>query len=168
MQVQELTAKIQLGVLDGGANQTMEQLSIFQNKEMAQFRNIEFNAQSSAESESKVMKHMQKTIDSLNNKLSKLKTEMMKQKDENTSLKASNENQIYINEKLNNALAKLMGEKKKKKEKKIKDDVGQESKIEEESNNSEGQMTSRQFVTTFEPLDDEQEFQGTTGGSQLN
>ena len=46
---------------------------------------------------------------------------MQKMKNENASLKASNDNHIYINEKLNKALQKTMQqlEKKKKKEAKL-------------------------------------------------
>jgi hypothetical protein len=36
-----LTEKIRIGALDGGANQTLEQMSIFQNKELAHYRNVQ-------------------------------------------------------------------------------------------------------------------------------
>ena len=48
------------------------------------------------------------TVENLNIKLTKLKTELRKLKDENISVKASNDNHIYINDKLNKALLKLM------------------------------------------------------------
>ena len=71
---------------------------------------------------------------------------MEKSKEDCLRLRASNENQIYINEKLNKALAKLMGEKKNKKD----------SKTKKEQVTEEGPLTSRK------------ECQGTTGGSQVS
>ena len=48
---------------------------------------------------------------------------MQKQKQENASLKASNDNHIYINEKLNKALQKTMQQLEKKKKKEAKKDI---------------------------------------------
>jgi hypothetical protein len=48
------------------------------------------------------------SVENLNEKLTKLKIELQKQKDEVFSLKASNDNHIFINEKLNHALKKYM------------------------------------------------------------
>jgi hypothetical protein len=47
-----------------------------------------------------------------------LKTELKKVKEENLKLKASNDNHIFINEKLNNALQKFIANDSKKKKKK--------------------------------------------------
>lgn len=151
MQVEELQAKLQVGLLDATANQTLEQLSIFQNKEMAQFRgaNVFAENQDKRLSDNLQIKQMQKTIDSLNTKLSKLKNELLSLKEVNTRLKVSNENQIYINEKLNKALTKLMNDKKSQKgDKKAKEMlvVG-----------GEAPLTAREAT--------KDEFLGTTGGS---
>lgn len=87
MQLEELTEKLRQGQTD----QTMfgEQLSIFQNKDMAQYRNV--NAPSSSSSQNQLRK-CELTIENLNQKLSKLKVELQKLKEENLSLKTSNEN----------------------------------------------------------------------------
>ena len=44
------------------------------------------------------------SVENLNQKLTKLKENLGRLKNENASLKASNDNHIYINEKLNKAL----------------------------------------------------------------
>ena len=85
-----MSERLRQGACD---NTMVEQLSIFQNKDTAAFRNV--NSQATDQ-----------TIQNLNSKLSKLKDEMRKLREENTSLKASNDNHIYINEKLNRALQK--------------------------------------------------------------
>lgn len=51
----------------------------------------------------------------MNLKLSKLKEELKNLKDENVTLRASNDNHVYINEKLNKALQKQIEGKNKKK-----------------------------------------------------
>ena len=106
-----------MGAGDGLANQTLEQLSIFQNKEMAHFRNVNVPEQIPHDIQSvqdrRLIKQLELTAENLNNKLSKLKAEMLKLKEENISIKASNDNHIYINEKLNKTLTKLMDQKKK-------------------------------------------------------
>lgn len=53
-------------------------------------------------------KKLELSVDNLNEKLTKLKTQHQKLKSENASLKASNDNHIFINEKLNKALQKLL------------------------------------------------------------
>ena len=89
-------------------DQTIEQLSIFQNKDIAQFRNVDptANVQSQPTTDRKYVKKLELSVDNLNKKLSKLKVELQRLKDENIQLKTSNDNHIYINEKLNKALKK--------------------------------------------------------------
>lgn len=95
---------------------TLEQISIFANK-AGDYRNIEFGEVEGAmvspnpdnfnpefNADKKFQKKLQLTVDNLNLKLSKLKEELKNLKDENVTLKASNDNHIYINEKLNKAL----------------------------------------------------------------
>ena len=98
-------------------NMTLEQLSIFANKEAGDYRNLEYGEVEGAQvsnnpnqfnpefnADKKFQKKLQLTIDNLNLKLSKLKEELKNLKDENTTLRASNDNHVYINEKLNKAL----------------------------------------------------------------
>lgn len=99
---------------------TLEQISIFANKEAGDYRNVEFGEVEGAmvsanPNDVKVQKKLQLTADNLNLKLSKLKEELKNLKDENVTLKASNDNHIYINEKLNKALQKQIEGKNKKK-----------------------------------------------------
>ena len=92
------------GMLQNNFNfmdQTIEQLSIFQNKELGQFRNIDLE---NIKKDQKYVKRLELSVDNLNEKLSKLKAQMQKQKTENSSLKASNDNHVYINDKLNSSL----------------------------------------------------------------
>jgi hypothetical protein len=122
--VEELGERLRQGGLDGLADQTMEQLSIFQNKEMVHYRNVNvqpmvdnaMNADGSdprsPAADKKTILQLTKTVDNLNNKLSKLKQEMQKKKEENHRLQDSVDNQMYINDKLNKALTKLMDRKK--------------------------------------------------------
>ena len=51
-------------------NQTIEQLSIFQNKEVAHFRNIDLD---SIQKDQKYVRKLEQSVDNLNSKLSKLK-----------------------------------------------------------------------------------------------
>jgi len=84
-------------------------MSIFQNKDAGAYRNIELKPGESDENkgaDKNKMKKLELTVENLNNKLSKLKDELQKVRDENLTLKASNDNHIYINEKLNKALKK--------------------------------------------------------------
>ncbi len=90
-------------------NQTIEQLSIFQNKEIGQFRNIDI---SNIQKDQKYVKRLELSVDNLNTKLTKLKENLGRLKNENASLKASNDNHIYINEKLNKALQKALEKRK--------------------------------------------------------
>lgn len=62
---------------------------------------------------------MEISVDSLNDKLTRLKKEYEVLKDENLSLQASVDNHVFINEKLNQALKKQKN-KKDKSEKKLK------------------------------------------------
>ena len=99
---------------------TLEQISIFANKDAGDYRNVEFGEVEGAmvsanPNDAKVQKKLQLTADNLNLKLSKLKEELKNLKDENVTLKASNDNHIYINEKLNKALQKQIEGKNKKK-----------------------------------------------------
>jgi len=91
-------------------NQTVEQLSIFQNKDVGQFRNVA--VEGPQEIDKKYVKKLELANDNLNVKLTKMKSEHQRLKDENFSLKASNDNHIYINEKLNRALKKATEDKK--------------------------------------------------------
>lgn len=97
-------------------NQTVEQLSIFQNKDMGQYRNVA--VEGSQEIDKKYVKKLELANENLNIKLTKMKTEHQRLKDENFSLKASNDNHIFINEKLNRALKKATDQKRAKKDKK--------------------------------------------------
>ena len=54
------------------------------------------------------VKRLQLSVENLNSKLSRLKEQFSKLKSENAGLKASNDNHIFINEKLDKALKKLM------------------------------------------------------------
>ena len=96
-------------------NQTVEQLSIFQNKDVGQYRNVA--VEGPQEIDKKYVKKLELANDNLNVKLTKMKSEHQRLKDENFSLKASNDNHIYINEKLNRALKKATEDKKQKKDK---------------------------------------------------
>ena len=58
-------------------DQTIEQLSIFQNKEIAHFRNIDLE---NIQKDQKYVKRLELSIENLNEKLSKLKGQMQKQK----------------------------------------------------------------------------------------
>jgi len=91
-------------------NQTVEQLSIFQNKDVGQYRNVA--VEGPQEIDKKYVKKLELANDNLNVKLTKMKSEHQRLKDENFSLKASNDNHIYINEKLNRALKKATEDKK--------------------------------------------------------
>ena len=91
-------------------NQTVEQLSIFQNKDVGQYRNVA--VEGPQEIDKKYVKKLELANDNLNVKLTKMKSEHQRLKDENFSLKASNDNHIYINEKLNWALKKATEDKK--------------------------------------------------------
>ena len=57
-------------------------------------------------------KRLELSVDNLNEKLTRLKTQHQKLKMENASLKASNDNHIFINEKLNKGLQKLLAKNK--------------------------------------------------------
>ena len=57
-------------------------------------------------------KRLELSVDNLNEKLTRLKTQHQKLKTENASLKASNDNHIFINEKLNKGLQKLISKNK--------------------------------------------------------
>ena len=96
-------------------NQTVEQLSIFQNKDVGQYRNVA--VEGPQEIDKKYVKKLELANENLNVKLTKMKSEHQRLKDENFSLKASNDNHIYINEKLNRALKKATEDKKQKKDK---------------------------------------------------
>ena len=52
-------------------DQTIEQLSIFQNKEVAQFRNVDLE---NIQKDQKYVKRLELSVDNLNEKLSKLKS----------------------------------------------------------------------------------------------
>ena len=54
-------------------DQTIEQLSIFQNKELGQFRNIDLD---NIKKDQKYVKRLELSVDNLNEKLSKLKAQM--------------------------------------------------------------------------------------------
>ena len=54
-------------------DQTIEQLSIFQNKEIAHFRNIDLEG---IQKDQKYVKRLEMSIENLNSKLSKLKSQM--------------------------------------------------------------------------------------------
>lgn len=82
---------------------------------MAQFRNIDLE---NIQKDHKYVKRLELSVDNLNQKLTKLKTQLQKLKNENASLKASNDNHIYINEKLNKALQKRLADKQKERSKK--------------------------------------------------
>lgn len=86
-------------------DQTVEQLSIFQNKEVGQFRNIKLE---NIKKDQQYAKRLELSVENLNQKLSRLKAQHQKLKNENASLKASNDNHIFINEKLNKALQKMV------------------------------------------------------------
>ena len=76
-------------------------MSIFQNKEVGQYRNIKLD---NLKKDQMYAKKLEVSVDNLNEKLTRLKTQHQKLKSENASLKASNDNHIFINEKLNKAL----------------------------------------------------------------
>lgn len=77
------------------------------------------------------------SVENLNQKLSKLKSKLQKMKNENASLKASSDNHIFINEKLNKALQKFMKDKTKNKEKHLSTpSFGRRVKLSEEEKNS--------------------------------
>lgn len=86
-------------------DETIEQLSIFQNKEVGQYRNIKLD---NLKKDQMYAKRLELSVDNLNQKLSRLKSQHQKLKNENASLKASNDNHIFINEKLNKALQKML------------------------------------------------------------
>lgn len=156
--MEELQAKLQVGLLDATANQTLEQLSIFQNKEMAHFRGTNLFSENQDKRQDNVLfNQMQKTIENLNSKLTKLKSELLSVKEDNMRLKVSNENQIYINEKLNKALTKFISEKKNKKA----------DKRANEHDQVESVISGVAPLTARLAKLEEDEILGTTGGSQL-
>jgi predicted transcriptional regulator len=93
-------------------------MTIFQNKDIGQYRNIrlskikkegndDFSDSDSQERkpkdnvDKKYVKKLEITIENLNGKLTKAKKELDKVKQENLSLQASIDNHVFINEKLN-------------------------------------------------------------------
>lgn len=106
--LEELKQKAHLKQDGEFLDNTIESMSIFQNKDAAAYRNIELkNSDKNVDGvDRNKIKKLELTVENLNNKLSKLKDELMKVRDENLTLKASNDNHIYINEKLNKALKK--------------------------------------------------------------
>ena len=106
-------------------NNTIEQMTIFQNKDALTFKNIRLSKikregealTDSDEDEhtkkqieginKKYVKKLEITIDNLNGKLTKAKKELELVKQENLSLQASIDNHVYINEKLNQAYKSL-------------------------------------------------------------
>ena len=94
----------------------MEQLSIFQNKEVNQFKTVKLNSIKGNKQESaqdfndykKYTKKLELTIESLNDKLIKLKSELEQSRADIVKLKASNDNMLFINEKLNKAYMKML------------------------------------------------------------
>jgi hypothetical protein len=73
---------------------TIEQLSIFQNKELADYRNVDLQA---LKKDQMYDKRLELTVQNLNDKLSSLKSQLTKMKVEMDSLKASNDNYAFIN-----------------------------------------------------------------------
>ena len=73
---------------------TIEQLSIFQNKELADYRNVDLQA---LKKDQMYDKRLELTVQNLNDKLSSLKSQLTKMKVELDSLKASNDNYAFIN-----------------------------------------------------------------------
>lgn len=115
-------------------NNTMEQMTIFQNKDIGQYRNIrlskiqkdgadDFSDSDSGENQKKdginrkYVKKLEITIENLNGKLTKAKKELEKVKQDNLSLQASIDNHVFINEKLNQAYKSLKVKYQKKKRK---------------------------------------------------
>ena len=86
-------------------SQTIEQLSIFQNKELAHYRNVDLE---NLKKDQMYTRRLELSIENLNDKLSKLKSQLAKMKVEQASLKASNDNHVFINAKLSKALKKTM------------------------------------------------------------
>lgn len=123
---------------------TVEQLTIFQNKEIGQYKNIrlskikkegdhgqlveedddfEFSPEAKKNDDRKYIKKLEISIDSLNDKLTRLKKDYDKLKEENLSLQASIDNHVFINEKLNQAYKNLKDRKDKKAKKKSGEDA---------------------------------------------
>lgn len=117
-------------------NNTMEQMTIFQNRDIGAYRNIrlskiqkdgmdDFSDDSDTTHEGqkkeginrKYVKKLEITIDNLNGKLTKAKKELEKLKQDNLSLQASIDNHVFINEKLNQAYKSLKQKYGKKKRK---------------------------------------------------
>ena len=115
---------------------------------MGQFRNVA--VEGSQEIDKKYVKKLELANENLNIKLTKMKTEHQRLKDENFSLKASNDNHIFINEKLNRALKKATDQKRAKKDKKA---------------SKKGDMESE--VYEIQGLIKEDEHIGATGGSNF-
>ena len=150
-------------------NQTIEQLSIFQNKDLAQFRNVDpqgtqIKPQEPSLQDRKYVKKLELSVENLNTKLSKLKVELQRLKDENLQLKASNDNHIYINEKLNKALKKQLDKKAdKKKKKKGGEDETIEPVLEDGQRDEEDGIPIIEAAREGETV----EQSGTTGGSNF-
>lgn len=105
-------------------NTTVEQMTIFQNKDIGCFKNIRLSkiqregmddfsdsdsgdAQKQESLNKKYVKKLEFTIENLNMKLTRAKSELEKVKQENLSLQHSIDNHVFINEKLNQAYRNL-------------------------------------------------------------
>lgn len=105
-------------------NNTVEQMTIFQNKDIGCFKNVRLSklqeeglddlsdsdsgeAQKQETSSKKYVKKLEFTVDALNAKLTRAKSELEKLRQENMSLQHSVDNHVFINEKLNQAYRNL-------------------------------------------------------------
>lgn len=96
-------------VSQGGMQQNQEELSIFQSKNPHNLPRLDLNKLQKQESDHReYIKKLEQSVQYLNDKISKSRIDYKNLKKENQNLKDSNENHIFINEKLNQALKKAV------------------------------------------------------------
>lgn len=103
----KLREQLEQVISQGGSNYQQEELSIFQVKSTAMPKSLDLNKLQKEQSDQReYIKKLEQSVSYLNEKIAKNRQEFKNLKKENQHLKDSNENHIFINEKLNQALKK--------------------------------------------------------------